>query len=65
MQNEYLTVRQLSLKYPAFSEGGLRWFIFNEHQNGFAKCIRRVGRKVLISEIDFLNWIDSQGGDRK
>ncbi len=65
MQSEYLTVRQLSQKHPAFPEGGLRWFIFNEHQNGFAKCVRRVGRKVLISEVDFLEWIDSQNGGQK
>jgi len=33
--------------YP--TTGSLRWMIFNEHQNGFAKAVRRVGRRVLIS----------------
>jgi len=65
MQNEFFTVRQLSQKHPAFPEGGLRWLIFNEHQNGFFKCVRRVGRKVLIEENAFLDWLDSQRGGQK
>lgn len=63
MQN-FVTVRQLSAKYPAFPEGGLRFWIFHAEKNGFAKCLRRVGRKVLVEEAAFLAWVDSQGGKR-
>ena len=50
-------------KYQPFpSVAGLRWLIFNEHTNGFHKCIRRVGKRVLIDEVKFFEWVDEQNG---
>ncbi|MFP4387187.1 MAG: hypothetical protein ACLFP8_07230 [Alphaproteobacteria bacterium] len=58
-----LTVRQFSQKHPAFPEGGLRHKIFYaDDKNGFARCIRRMGRKVLIDETAFFQWLDEQSG---
>lgn len=37
--------------------GGLRWLIFNERLNGFHAVIRRVGRRVLIDEAAFFEWV--------
>lgn len=54
------TVRQFSAKNPAFPEGGLRYLIFHAEKNGFDRCIRRIGRKVLIDEIEFFRWVDQQ-----
>jgi len=54
------TVRQFSAKNPAFPEGGLRHLIFHAEKNGFDKCIRRIGRKVLIDEMEFFRWVDQQ-----
>ncbi len=56
------TVKQFSEKHQAFTTGGLRALIFNEHQNGLAKsgAIVRIGRKVLIDEAKFFNWIEVQ-----
>ena len=42
--------------------GGLRHLIFNEHTNGFHKCVRRVGRTVLIEEKSFFEWVDEKSG---
>ena len=58
----YLTVQQFTAKHTAFNTGGLRSLIFNEHQNGLAKsgAIVRIGRKVLIDEIKFGAWVESQ-----
>lgn len=42
--------------------GGLRHLIFNAHTNGFNKVIRRIGRRVLIDEAAFFEWVDEQGG---
>ena len=53
-----LTVRQFSLKHPAFNEGGLRWMIFHAHTNGMKSCIRRLGKKVLINEAAFFQWVE-------
>ena len=43
-------------------EGGLRYLIFNERLDGFHKCVRRVGRRVLIDEEAFFEWVAEQGG---
>jgi len=57
----YFTVQQFIKKHPAFTIGGLRALIFNEHTNGLAKsgAIVRIGRKVLIDEQKFFSWVQS------
>ena len=40
--------------------GGLRHLIFHAHSNGFERCVRRVGRVVLIDEAELFKWVDSQ-----
>ncbi len=61
----YLTVKQFAQKHPAFPTGGLRYLIFHEDDNGFHKCIRRIGRKILIYEEAFFEWLENQNGDPK
>lgn len=58
----YSTVNQFADKHQAFTRGGLRALIFNENQNGLAKCgaIVRVGRKVLIDDAKFFAWVQAQ-----
>ncbi len=57
-----LSVNIFSEKHAAFTKGGLRSLIFNEHSNGLAKsgAIVRIGRKVLIDESKFFAWVESQ-----
>lgn len=43
---------------------GLRALIFNSKSNGFDKCIRRIGRRILIDEAAFYSWVDQQGGGK-
>lgn len=40
------------------SIGGLRHLIFFADTNGFNRCLRRVGRRVLIDEHAFFEWVD-------
>ena len=54
------TVRHFSQAHPAFPEGGLRYLIFHAEKNGFAKCIRRIGSKVLLDEEIFFQIIEEQ-----
>jgi hypothetical protein len=56
------TVNQFAEKHPAFTTGGLRAWIFNENTNGLAVsgAIVRIGRKVLIDEAKFFDWVQSQ-----
>ena len=41
--------------------GGLRHLIFKADQNGFNKVIKRCGRRVLIDEAAFFQWIEKEG----
>lgn len=47
--------------------GGLRHLVFNAKENGFDKCIRRVGRRILIDEQAYFKWVDeqSQNADKR
>ena len=66
------TTKQFSSKYPAFSEPALRNLIFKAERrqstqgeirgNGLieAGAIVRIGRKVLIDEERFFEWVRQQ-----
>ncbi len=45
------------------STSGLRHFIFNGHRNGFDRVVKRAGRRVLIDENAFFDWVDGQNSD--
>ena len=70
MSRSLLTVAQFAKKHPAFTQGGLRWLIFNAkprvcslgqvEANGLQDAVVRVGRRVLIDEDLFFNWVGSQ-----
>lgn len=55
------TVKQFSEAEPAFSEGGLRWLIFNEETNGMkaAGAFPKCGGKRLIHRENFLKQFNS------
>ena len=61
--DDFVTIRQLTTSNPAFTEGGIRALIFRADRNGFNRCIRRIGRKILISKSAFSYWIEAQNGD--
>ena len=54
------TVKQFSARNPAFSEGSLRWLLFNSRGNKLDAAVVRVGRRVLIDEDRFFAWIEGQ-----
>ncbi|HBD7468634.1 TPA: hypothetical protein ACUTUG_000732 [Legionella pneumophila] len=41
--------------------GGLRNLIFNKDKNGFDKVVKKVGKRVLIDEAAFFEWVANQG----
>jgi len=67
----FSTVRQFSEKHPAFPQGCLRSLIFHaspRHSsqgqidgNGLSVALTRIGRKVLINEARFFEWVEKQG----
>jgi hypothetical protein len=67
-----LSVKDFSTKHSSFSEPSLRWLIFNSTErktsrgdripgNGLTESgvVLRVGRKVLIDENRFFEWLDA------
>lgn len=40
-------------------QGGLRHLIFYAKTNGFDRVIKRAGRRVLIDESAFFQWVES------
>ena len=43
--------------------GGLRHLVFHADRNGFDKVVKRAGRRVLIDEEAFFEWVEEQNGD--
>jgi len=41
-------------------QGGLRHLIFNAKTNGFDRVVKRAGRRVLLDEAAFFQWVESQ-----
>jgi len=63
----YLTVKQTAERYPAFTEGAIRFLIFNRERNGFAPVVRKLGKKIILDEAAFVEWIErgaDQGADK-
>ena len=57
-----LTVRQFVERHPFATEGGVRFQIFNRQKNGLESsgALVRLGRKILIDENKYFEWIDDQ-----
>ena len=57
------TLNQFCEKYPAFTLGGMRDRVFHAESNGLKKhgAILRNGRRVLINEEKFFQWLQEYG----
>jgi hypothetical protein len=64
MQRNLLRVNQFLEKNPAFTNGQIRWLIFNAKNNGLdnAGAIVRMPRRVFIDVDRFFEWLDHQQG---
>jgi hypothetical protein len=58
--NRLIPVTEWNKHHSWPPQGGLRHLIFNEKTNGFASAFKRVGRRVLIDEAEFLACVDKQ-----
>jgi hypothetical protein len=56
----WLTPKQLSERHPAFTPTWIRNSLFKRSQNGLYVAVAKVGRRVLIDESRFLEWVESQ-----
>ena len=54
------TIKQIAQRHAWATEPALRSLIFRADENGLSRAIRRVGRRVLLDEDEFLAWIEGQ-----
>jgi len=57
-----LTIKDFTTKHKFISESALRNKVFYASENGMNKfnVIKKLGKRVYISEYDFFQWLDSQ-----
>jgi hypothetical protein len=46
------------------TQAGLRYYIFHASSNNFNSVIKRIGRRVLLDEKAFFEWIEQNGGQK-
>ena len=56
------TIAQIAEQSPAFSEAALRKMILRAPFNGLEPSIVRLGRRVLIDEESFNEWLNRHRG---
>ena len=54
---EFFAVRQFCEHHAWATEGGIRHLIFHAQENGFHRCIKRLGRRILLDEAAVFEWL--------
>lgn len=60
IKTRYIPVPEWPNYHPYPTIAGLRNFINKKDTNGFDKVVKRVGKRVLIDEAAFFEWIENQ-----
>jgi hypothetical protein len=60
-RTRYIPAADWNKYHPWPPAGGLRHLIFHADKNGFRKCFRKIGSRVLIDESAFFAWVDEHG----
>ena len=62
---QLLTVNQFVEKHQFATFGGLRHLIFYANTNGFSKVIKRIGRRILLDETAFFEWVEENNKNKE
>lgn len=57
----YIPVPDWNKYHPWPPLGGLRNLIHKKDENGFDKVVKKVGKRVLIDEQAFMEWVNNNG----
>lgn len=57
----FIPVTQWHEYHPWPPIGGLRHLIFHAESTGFDRVLKRVGRRILLDEQAFFEWLDAAG----
>lgn len=55
-----VTARQFCDRHQAFSSGSLRHLLFHRDTNGLSSAVIKLGRRLLIDEDAFFEWLERQ-----
>ena len=47
-------------EHPTLTSHAIRHYVRNADSNGLAPHVRRLGRKILVSEPGFLDWLENR-----
>lgn len=61
-KTRYIPVTKWNEYHPWPPIGGLRNLIFHKDKNGFDKAVKKVGKRVLIDEAEFFEWVEKNNG---
>ncbi len=56
----FIPLTQWNDYHPHPPIGGLRHLVFHADVNGFHKVIKRVGKRILLDEHAYFEWVDEQ-----
>jgi len=59
-QTKLIPLTSWSDYHPWPPVGGLRHLVFHAKTNGFDSVIRRAGKRILINEQAFFDWLETQ-----
>jgi hypothetical protein len=54
-----IPVSKFNKYHPDPTPAALRWMIFR-NRDGFCRCVVRRGKRVLIDELEYFRWLESQ-----
>ena len=57
-QKSFLTMKQWLEKYQGIPKGGIRHLIFTNKDNFNNRVVKKLGRKILLDEEAFLDFIN-------
>jgi len=62
---KFYSVKEFARRHSGcLTEGALRALIFHDRDAFASKCVKRIGRKVTIDELEFYAWVDQQNRSR-
>ena len=57
---DYYPIKELAERVPTFTYRRLRWVVEQRRKNGLHPYVRKVGRRLYVSESGLYEWLDQQ-----
>lgn len=61
----FIPLSRFDQYHPWPSVQALRWMRFHGKKNGFNQCVLKVGKRILIDEVKFFEWLAIRNAEGK